>query len=321
MERIAVIGLGSIATRHRRNLKHILPNSILYAMSSRGIIPEDKVNYCDFTFTNITQLLEVKPEMVVVASPSPYHAEHAIPFIEAGIPTFIEKPVVATVDDLHKLQLSVKKSGTPVAVGYCLRYLPSSVKMKTLITSNLIGDIYNAFVQVGQYLPDWRPNQYYRDSVSAKKQLGGGALLELSHELDYAQWLLGELSVEYAALRSSKELDLNVEDIVDLMLTNKSGIICNIHLDFLQRPAQRTCSFLGIKGRLDWDLIQNKIIFTNNNFTQVLYNEPLWDKNLMYINMLNDFVSMINGKKNQCVDLDSAAVTIQLINQIKVNRG
>ena len=47
---------------------------------------------------------------------------------------------------------------------------------------------------VGQYLPEWRKNTDYRKGVSARQDLGGGVLLELSHEIDYIQWIFGEIA-------------------------------------------------------------------------------------------------------------------------------
>ena len=52
----------------------------------------------------------------------------------------------------------------------------------------------NLSPEVGQYLPDWRPGTDYKSGVSAQKDLGGGALLELSHELDYLQWFFGNFT-------------------------------------------------------------------------------------------------------------------------------
>ena len=143
------------------------------------------------------------------------------------------------IKDAYELIKIHEKTHTPTAVGYCLRYMPSAIKMKELLDQKKIGNIYNAFVDIGQYLPDWRPSIKYRDSVSSKLILGGGALLELSHEIDYLQWLFGSLEVHYAQLRSSSELNLEVEELVDLVLISEIGTVCNVHLDFLQKKASR----------------------------------------------------------------------------------
>ena len=321
MKKVAVIGLGSIANRHRRNLKELFPNSILYAMSASGRLPENKVSDCDGIITTLDELIQKQPDMVIVASPAPFHAKHAIPLMQAGIPTLIEKPVTTTTDDVVTLIDSEKKTNTPVAVGYCLRYLPSSIKMQALLKDGIIGDVYNSTIEIGQYLPDWRPNINYRDSVSANKHLGGGALLELSHELDYVQWLFGKLTVESAILRSSNSLGLDVEDLVDLTLINDDGLVCNVHLDFVQRAVKRTCSVVGSKGRLDWNLIENWILLSNENGTEMLYSEPTWDKNKMYLSMVLDFVNKIDKKSNNCVDLLTATKTIKLIECIRNHSG
>jgi predicted dehydrogenase len=317
MNKVAVIGLGNIATRHRRNLKILFPNTELLAMSASGRVPNDKISDCDGIATSVEELIKAQVELVIVASPAPFHALHSIPLIEAGIPTLIEKPVTTTVEDANAIQQAIKLHATPVAIGYCLRYLPSAQKLKVLLETGKLGTLYNAYIEIGQYLPDWRPNKDYRDCVSANKRLGGGALFELSHELDYAKWLLGPLSVQHAILRTSEELGLEVEDMVDIVALTDSNTVASIHLDFLQRKAHRQCSFVGSEGRIDWDLILNQLILTTATEITVLYREPEWDKNQMYLAMIADFVRMIEGKQHSCTEVTEAILTVDLIHEIK----
>lgn len=319
MNKVAVIGLGNIATRHRRNLKHLFSMATLYAMSASGRTPREVVSDCDQLVSSVNELIALHVDFVIVASPAPFHSTHAIPLIEAGIPVLIEKPVATTLEDVEKIQSAVMKHQTPVAIGYCLRYLPSAQKTRALLANHKLGTLYNVHVEIGQYLPDWRPSKNYRDSVSANKYLGGGALLELSHELDYAQWLLGPLTLHYATLRSTPELGLDVEDIADIMAVNSLNTVVTIHLDFLQRNAHRKCSFIGSKGRLDWDLISNRVLITTAEEVATHYYEPEWDKNQIYMAMIEDFVQMIQGKPNTCIGLDEAKNTICLIDEIKLN--
>lgn len=317
MKKVAVIGLGNIAKRHRHNLKLLFPKIELLVMSASGRIPEEDISDCDGTATSIEELIQAQVELVIVASPAPFHAQHSIPFIEAGIPALIEKPVTTSVEDAKAINRAIELHQTPVSIGYCLRYLPSAQKLKLLLESGRIGTLYNANIEIGQYLPDWRPNKNYRDSVSAQKILGGGALYELSHELDYAQWLLGPLNVKHAILRTSEELALDVEDMADIIALTESGAVATIHLDFLQRKAHRQCSFVGSEGRIDWDLLLNQLTLTTSTETSVLYNDSRWDKNQMYLTMIEDFIQMIEKKKHTCIKFTDAIRTVSLIDEIK----
>ncbi|MHA2879091.1 Gfo/Idh/MocA family protein [Vibrio campbellii] len=317
MKTVAVIGLGNIATRHRRNLKLLFPQCRLLAMSASGRVPAEPVSDCDEVVSDLDEIIRSDSELVIVASPAPFHTGHAIPLLNAGIPTLIEKPVTTRIEDVQSLQTVVDKTQTPVAVGYCLRYLPSSLEVKALLDKGAIGELYNAHIEIGQYLPDWRPSKDYRRSVSANADLGGGALLELSHELDYAQWLLGDLALQHAYLRSSDELGLEVEDLVDVVTTTQGGTLVNIHLDFLQRQAYRCCRFVGSKGTVEWDLIRNEVKQTNNTGESIIYSDPAWDKNKMYLNMLQDFINMIKDNQHSCTNIERAGKTVELIETIK----
>ena len=317
MRKVAVIGLGNIATRHRHNLKLLFPKVELLVMSASGRIPKEDITECDGIAMSIDELIQAQVELVIVASPASFHAQHSIPFIEAGIPTLIEKPVTTSIEDAEAINRAIELSQTPVSIGYCLRYLPSAQKLKVMLAQGKIGTLYNAHIEIGQYLPDWRPNKNYRDSVSAQKKLGGGALFELSHELDYAQWLLGPLHLKHSILRSSDTLALDVEDMADIVALTESGVVVTIHLDFLQRKAHRKCSFVGSKGRIDWDLILNQLTLTTATETSILYSEPRWDRNQMYLAMIEDFIQMIEKNNHTCIKFTEAISTISLIDEIK----
>jgi len=317
MKKVAVIGLGNIASRHRHNLKLLFPKVELLVMSASGRIPKEDINECDGIATSINELIQAQVELVIVASPAPFHAQHAIPFIEAGIPTLIEKPVTTSIEDAGAINRSIEIHQTPVSIGYCLRYLPSAQKLKIFLEQGGIGSLYNAHIEIGQYLPDWRPHKNYQDSVSAQQTLGGGALFELSHELDYAQWLLGPLYVKHSILRTSEELALDVEDMADIIVVTELGAVATIHLDFLQRKAHRQCSLVGSEGRIEWDLMLNKLTFITEKGIFLLYSEPKWDKNQMYVAMIEDFVQMIEQKKHTCIKFTEAMRTVSLIDEIK----
>ena len=155
MKNVAVIGLGNIATRHRKNIRALFPQAKIYAVPSSGRLVTETISDCDEIATDINQLSDCV-DMVIVASPAPFHARHAVSFIEAGVPVLIEKPVAASLEDGMKLLSAYKDNKTPVAIGYCLRYMPSAKILHEQLKSGVIGKLLNADIAVGQYLPDWR---------------------------------------------------------------------------------------------------------------------------------------------------------------------
>ncbi|MCW8387231.1 Gfo/Idh/MocA family oxidoreductase [Fluoribacter dumoffii] len=316
MKKIVVIGLGSIGKRHINNLRKILPNAQIWGVSSSGSLPDGRVANADRLSVCLQEAIEFKPDFAVVASPATYHFPHAKMLLAANIPVLIEKPITADIHETEELIALVQQANLPVSVAYCLRYLPAARMVKTVLEQKKLGTIYNVYAHVGQYLPQWRNDKHYRSSVSASKKLGGGALLELSHELDYLHWFLGELNYQYGMLRNTQELDLEVEEIADIVLTANSGALCSVHMDFLQKNAQRHCHFVGEKGSLYWDVLKNNILLFQDNREEIIFNEPSWDKNNMYLLMLQDFIERIekgDGKN----DLRSAQRTIELIDEIK----
>lgn len=317
----AVVGMGSIAKRHLKNLRFLYPDADIYVVSSSGRnldLPEGAN-----AVVNLEQLIRLKPTYVIIASPAPYHTEAATLLLENKVPVLIEKPLASDSDDAVKfLELCTSKDCPAIAVGYCLRFLPSAIAVKSFLETEGLGTVYNVSSAVGQYLPGWRSDKNYKDSVSAKKELGGGALLELSHELDYLMWLFGSVTLQHSWLRTTAELGLEVEEIADLVLTTESGIHISVHLDFIQKSTQRKCELIGEKGRLVWDLLANTVTFIDATTTKIIYSDEQYDKNTMYLDMLRTFSEAENQGMQELATINSSLKVVQLIDAAKkTNKG
>ena len=285
-------------------MKQIFPDARILGVAARMFSRRVNVDHCDEIVESVQALLSRSIRFVIIASPSPFHAEHALPLLEAGVPVLIEKPVTASSQDAEMLQKKCVEFNTPIAVGYCLRYLPSGQVLKRMLNEEKVGALLNVSAEVGQFLPDWRPDKDYRETVSANAHLGGGALLELSHEIDYCFWLLGELTLHSAILRSSETLSLDVEDCVDLLAIVSEKTVVSVHMDFLQIGAYRRCRFIGEDGTLEWDLIANTLSLRGKKGVEIVYRDSLWHSNSMYLEMILDFNNLLQEKPNQCVSLN-----------------
>jgi predicted dehydrogenase len=125
------------------------------------------------------------------------------------------------------------------------------------LESRTLGEIQSINIEVDQYLPDWRPSGNYQSSVSATKSLGGGALLELSHEVDMAIRLFGEFQLHYATMEKLSVLDIDVEDSVTVegkfLGFQNSKPQFRILLGMINRAPRRFCEVVGSETSARWN--------------------------------------------------------------------
>ncbi|MCB0791914.1 MAG: Gfo/Idh/MocA family oxidoreductase, partial [Flavobacteriales bacterium] len=171
------------------------------------------------------------------------------PLARAGVPLLIEKPLAA--DPIPADAFAEAKA--PIQVGYCLRFQPALAAVAAAVWDGAVGTVRLLRAQVGQYLPDWRPGTDYRAGVTARADLGGGALRELSHEIDLALWLGGPVSGVRARLANTGALGIETDEVADLTLTFASGAVGSVQVDLLRRAPRRLLSVTGDDGTVEWD--------------------------------------------------------------------
>jgi len=254
-KKILLISLGSIGQRHLRNCRTLLPGSEIcvfrHKKPDNTSVPEGAA--C--LVTSPDEARAFNPDAVIVSSPASKHVETAAPFIRNGAHVFIEKPLESSLEKLTGFEQLVDQAAGFIMVGYVLRFLPMLNHIKGMLAEGVLGDIRTAFIQTGQYLPDWRPASDYRTGVSARKDLGGGVLLELSHELDYASWLFGTPTSLMASCCNVSNLDIDVEDSAHVIFEYPGRRVA-IQIDFLQRVAKMGLQIIGSEATLEADLIK-----------------------------------------------------------------
>ena len=92
-----------------------------------------------------------------------------------------------------------------------------------------------------------------------KKSLGGGVLLELSHEIDYLIWLIGKIKILHVVSKKISNLKINTDDYLNL--SAKSGkTLINVSLNFFSRIKRREIIIDGNNFNIFADIINRKII-------------------------------------------------------------
>lgn len=316
MKNLAVVGMGSIAKRHIKNLRRLHSEARIVAVSSTGT--NTRCPDGADAVVALATALESGPDYIIVATPAAFHLDVAQMALDAGIPVLIEKPLSSSFDTAKDFaDLCRANTPPPVGVGYCLRFLSTAKMVRGLLQENSIGKIYNVSAFVGQYLPLWRPDTDYKSSVSAQNDLGGGALLELSHELDLLNWFFNDLTLRYSWLRPGTHLGIDVEESANLVLTRKDGCHVTVHLDFLQPAVARRMSFAGHEGRIEWDLVENSIRICRQTQDDEILIGTETDRNQMYLDMVRDFEGVIAGQSSTLADVQDALKTMAVVNAAK----
>jgi predicted dehydrogenase len=262
INRILIAGLGSIGQRHLRLARELFAKADIRVLRHQATseVPE----FSNGCFSNIEEAIAFAPQIAVIASPAPFHITTAQALAEVGVHLLIEKPLSSLLDGVAHLLVTCQKQGTVLLSGYNLRFLPSLQRFHDLLSEHVIGKILSVRCEVGQYLPSWRPDSDYRQGVSARRELGGGALLELSHELDYLRWIFGEVDWVKATLSRQSSLEIDVEDTVHLTLgfspaTGGHRLIGSVNLDFIRHDTTRLCTAIGESGSLRWNGLTGEV--------------------------------------------------------------
>jgi len=218
-----IIGYGSIGRRHAAILQK-LGHSV-------SLVTRRKADGFD-CYPILQGALDAHAfDYVVISNKTAEHFDSLIDVLSTGFsgPVLVEKPLFETFHPLPELDYS------NVFVGYNLRFHPLVEHLR----QELQHGIFSLHAYVGQYLPFWRKDSDYRKCYSASRKEGGGVLLDLSHELDYLNWLLGPW--RRLAVIGGKYGDLEIEsDDVCCMLMEFAGCpAVTLQLNYLDRGGRR----------------------------------------------------------------------------------
>jgi|TARA_B100001971_G_scaffold212357_1_gene242337 CMP-N,N'-diacetyllegionaminic acid synthase len=235
-----VIGYGSIGSRHADILASMSQVDEVYVLSSQEYTPYK-------TIRSMKEIRDIDPDYIVVASNTSRHFEELY-YLENNFrdkTILVEKPLFRQYHDLNIQNNSVW-------VGYNLRFHP----LIQLIKRKTYGkNLWHIQVFCGSYLPEWRPGRDYRDTSSAKRDKAGGVLLDLSHELDYVQWMAGKVAPEYVVLDKVSDLDIETDDLLVLVGRTEEEVTIQITLNYFTRQPVRQIIVDGEGISIEGDLI------------------------------------------------------------------
>ena len=310
--RFLIIGGGSIGKRHIKNLQ-FLGHSEIYCLKRKKDADFEK-EFGIQTITFIEELGDSKIDAVFVCTPTSLHAQGMEIATQLGAAIFMEKPLVHTREELQKIKGNFSNYHKVFFIGFMLRYHPLVHKIKSIIDSNILGNVYYARLEFGSYLPFWHPWEDYKTGYSALKKLGGGVINTITHELDLIQYFFGNPESVICDSKNLQKLNIEVEEIAEAIFEYNDKIV-TLHLDYLQKEYDRNIKIVCDQGKIIWNWHDNKVIVKKYEDDAVEFpTEKVFDVNQLYIDELKDFISLVETQNvNHPLNLDHAFSNAELL--------
>ncbi|MHA2225648.1 MAG: Gfo/Idh/MocA family protein [Candidatus Hodarchaeales archaeon] len=293
---IGIIGLGSIGKRHILCLQKLGFTNIFALRTKKGArkeLPKD-LQYVK-EFFDEEDFYSLRLDGVIISNPTSLHVETMINPLEKKIPAFIEKPVAASFESLERLK---NYDFSNVMVGYCLRYNELINVVKEFIDSGKLGKILKANLYCGNFLRSWHPYADYRMEYYSRKDLGGGVLRTLSHEIDLARYFFAEIKEICASIEKISNLEIDVDDCVHLLCKITDDSVVHIELDYLNPVFQRRGLIIGVEGKLEYSFSNLTVSYTGfDGNTEIIYENRDLDPNKMYLDQMQGFINFIKNQK------------------------
>lgn len=312
--RFVVIGCGSIGNRHIGNLISLGHEVVAY---NRGQARREVVaaRHRVPVFADLNEMFDAFPaHAAVVATPQMLHLEFALAAARRGLHLFIEKPLSHSLEGFDELASEVEAAGLVSHVGANMRFHFGPKSVHSLILDGTVGRPLWAFLWGGMHLPDWHPDEDYREMYSAKKSMGGGVVMDFIHELDLALWLFGKPDRLAAMVSHSGWLEIETEDVADILMGYLQGLQVSVHLDYLQKPFQRGIRVVGERGWVQWDLAAQTVswfVYKTGVVHQAKYPDG-YDHNTMYIEQMQYFVNCIKNEKQSESDIGAGRAALEV---------
>jgi CMP-N,N'-diacetyllegionaminic acid synthase len=268
--KVLILGFGSIGKRHAR----VLSGQLGFHVEVVTCVPE-----CGYThYASLADVGDLQRfDYFVIATATNSHYQNLLD-LDAAVSdriVLIEKPV------FHK-EANFISSRNRIYVGYNLRFHPALQKTRELLLGKKVSVVN---VHVGEYLPWWRPGTDYRTCYSAKRVEGGGVVFDLSHEIDYVQWLFGTITKLVSLTGNLSDLEIDSDDYSAVLGITDCKTSINLSMDYLSMLPVRSMLASMSDASLQLDLEHGLLTRCDSSLKLEKWDFSVIDQDLTYREM------------------------------------
>lgn len=243
MVNVGVIGCGYWGPNLIRNFNG-LPGANLKAIAD---LDEKRLRQVGLLYPNALKttdhrdiILDDDIQAVVVATPMSTHHRLGSEVLEAGKHLFLEKPMATNSEDCRRLNAMAAARNLKIMVGHTFVYTPAVRKIKALMDSGELGDVY--YVNIS------------RVNLGIFQQDANVVWDLAPHDVAMLNYLFQADPVSVSANgRCYVQRDKGIEDVAFVTLEYPGGRLAHIHVSWLDPNKIRTCTFVGSRKMLVYD--------------------------------------------------------------------
>jgi UDP-N-acetyl-2-amino-2-deoxyglucuronate dehydrogenase len=251
--RFGIVGPGKVAAVHATALSRF-EGASLAAVAGRdeGRTRQLAVAHGARPDPGLTAMLERGGlDALIVCTPHPLHADHAIAGLEAGLHVLVEKPMALTPTDCDRMIAAAASAGVQLGVVSQRRWYESVRRVKDAIDGGRIGEPALATLEV----LGWRGAEYYAMDPwrgTAEGEGGGVLVNQAVHQLDLLCWFLGPIAEADGWTANVNHPGLEVEDTAVAVVRFKAGALGTVVASNSQRPG--LYARLRVHGSAGWSV-------------------------------------------------------------------
>jgi len=317
---VYIVGFGSIGNRYFRILNdNNMSEKILIFDRLNNKISGNGFNY----FTKLDGIRATKDDLVIIANPASYHFETLVQLLDCAAPVLLEKPLSKEILTTPKIK-TLNDMFEFVHVGYNLRYHPAVKLVQEHIAKQTYGEVISIFGEVSSFLPQWRLGRDYSKTVSAQTKLGGGVLLELSHEIDLINYIYKEIPSVSGQFDQVSGLRINVEDtaVLNFKYEDQGKIVLgNLNMCFASHRPSRKLVFNCTDASLELDLNANKLSIFKEKSADVMNFEMYENRDQTYIDQIKDIHLRFSKNRKPTCDILDANCVLRVISAAKISKS
>lgn len=254
--RAAVIGAGSMGRNHARIYSE-MDDAELVAVADPNLESLSKISQRHHvrTYTSYRAMLDREQiDLLSIVVPTELHYQVARDTLQAGVPTLIEKPIAATVEEGAELARMAQTLGVPLTVGHIERFNPAIIALKHQIELGALGKVYQIHVR--------------RIGPFPERIKDVGVVVDLAtHDLDIMHYLTGSY-VNRLHAEIGHRLCTDHEDLLSAVLRFENDIIGVLDINWLTPTKVRELSVIGERGMFVANYLTQDLVLYENDAAQ-----------------------------------------------------